>query len=63
MLFKIEDTSSEVYHINPHNIIYIKERPNHGLWKIAVVNGETIMTKDKHQAQTLLDFLSKNCSH
>ena len=57
MLFKIEDTSCEVYHINPHNIIYIKERPDYGLWKIALVNGETVMTKDKVQANTLLDFL------
>jgi len=57
MLFTIKDTSSETYHINPHNIIYVKERPNHGLWKIALVNGETIMTKDRFQAETLLDFL------
>jgi uncharacterized protein YybS (DUF2232 family) len=60
MLFKIQDTSDEVYHINPQNIIYVKERPNHGLWKIAVVNGETIMTKDRLQAKILLDFLSQN---
>ena len=60
MLFKIEDTSSEIYHINPRNIIYIKERPSHGLWKIAVVNGETIMTKDREKAQVLVRFLSKS---
>jgi len=58
MLFKIEDTTSEVYHINPQNIIYIKERPSHGLWKVALVNGETIMTRNKVQAQRLLSFLS-----
>ena len=59
MLFEIEDTSSEVYHINPNNVVYIKERPAHGLWKIAVVNGETIMTKNKLQAENLLGFLSR----
>jgi hypothetical protein len=59
MLFKIEDTTSEVYHINPRNVIYVKERPNFGLWKIAVVNGETIMTKNKPQAESLLGFLSR----
>ena len=59
MLFKIEDTTSEVYHINPQNVIYVKERLSHGLWKIAVVNGETIMTKNKSQAESLLDFLSR----
>ena len=59
MLFKVQDTSSEVYHINPQNVIYVKERLSHGLWKIAVVNGETIMTKNKSQAESLLDFLSR----
>lgn len=60
MLFKIEDTSTEVYHLNPCNIIYVKERPTHGLWKIALVNGETIMTKNRDQAQTILSFLSRS---
>ena len=59
MLFKIEDTSGEVYHVNPQNIIYLKERPTHGLWKIAVVNGEMIMTKDRGRVRTLMEFLSK----
>jgi uncharacterized protein YybS (DUF2232 family) len=57
MLVKITDTGGEVYHINPQNVVYIKERPNHGLWKVVVVNGESIMTKDKLQAQALLDCL------
>jgi hypothetical protein len=60
MLFKIEDTSSEIYHLNPHNIIYVKERPTHGLWKIALVNGETIMTKNRGQAETIVSFLSRS---
>ena len=59
MLLKIEDTSGEVYHINPQNVIYVKERPSFGLWKIAVVNGETIMTKNKLQAESFIGFLSK----
>jgi hypothetical protein len=59
MLFKIEDTSSEIYHVNPRNIIYVKERPTHRLWKIALVNGETIMTKNRDQAEILLTFLSR----
>ena len=59
MLVKIIDQSGELYHINPSNVIYIKERPTYGLFKIAVVNGETIITKDLEQARILLDFLSK----
>lgn len=59
MLFKIEDTSLEIYHVNPRNIIYVKERTTHRLWKIALVNGETIMTKNRDQAEILLTFLSR----
>ena len=59
MLIKIKDTSGEVYHINPQNVIYIKERPLHGLWKVAVVNGEMIMTKDSAKIKGIIDFLSQ----
>ena len=58
MLVNIIDQSGELYHINPSNVIYIKERPTYGWFKIAIVNGETIMTKDSDQARALIDFLS-----
>ena len=58
MLFKIVDsTDLNTVYVNPQNITYIKERPNHGLWKIALIGGEIIMTKDALQARTLIDFL------
>ena len=59
MLIKIIDQSGEQYHVNPSNVIYIKERPTYGLFKVALVNGETIITKDKEQAVALIHFLSK----
>ena len=60
MLFKIEDsTDLNILYINPHNIAYIKERPNHGLWKISLVGGEIVMTKNKKQVKTLLTFLGQ----
>ena len=61
MLFKIQDSSdSNMVFLNPQHIVYIKERPNHGLWKIFLVGGEIIMTKNKKQIEILLVFLTQS---
>ena len=57
MIIKIIDTTNEIFHVNSHNIIYIKERSAYGLFKIALVNGENILTRDQAQVETLLKQL------
>ena len=58
MIIQVKDTNDEVFHINPSNIVYIKERPNHGLWKIVLVTDERVMTRDGLQIKNILRRLS-----
>ena len=57
MIIKIIDTTNEIFHVNSDNIIYIKERSAYGLFKIALVNGENILTRDQAHVETLLKQL------
>jgi len=57
MIIKIKDTNNEVYHLNPQSVAYIKERPNHQMWKVVLVTGEMIMTREKGAVHDLLDIL------
>jgi len=59
MIIKLEDTNDEVYHINPNNVVYIKERPSYGMWKIVFVTGEQLMTKNSQQVKDILAFLTQ----
>lgn len=51
-MIQIEDANNEVYYINPKNVIYVKKRKP--MWKILLVNGEIIMTKNKEGAMTIV---------
>ena len=60
----IEDTSNEVYIINPLNVVYIKQkqipRPEnggHSVWKISLVNGEAIITHNSKGVNSLIELL------
>jgi hypothetical protein len=62
----IEDTTNEIYYINPRNVAYVKEKKNTGStrrtssWKIALVNGESIITKNGKGVKALVSsFLKK----
>ncbi len=61
----IEDTTNEIYYINPHNVTYVKEKKNIGTmgrtssWKIALVNGESIITKNKNGVTALISSFTK----
>ena len=62
----IEDASNEVYYINPRNVAYIKEKKNIGTmgrtssWKISLVNGESIITKNESGVKVLISaFITK----
>lgn len=55
---RIEDSNTEVYHINPMHVVYVKERicskDSCMMWKMMLVNGEVIMTKNKEGVQKIL---------
>jgi hypothetical protein len=52
-MIQIEDSNSETYYINPNNVIYVKKRKPY--WKILLVNGEIIMTKNKDGAMAIVN--------
>tara|TARA_B110000196_G_scaffold256881_1_gene227173 strand:+ start:712 stop:918 length:207 start_codon:yes stop_codon:yes gene_type:complete len=60
----IEDTSNEVYIINPINVVYVKEKQvpssniqGRSVWKISLVNGETIITHNSIGVESLIELL------
>jgi hypothetical protein len=58
----IEDANNEKYHINPTQVIYVKERDNLGkkMWKITMVNGESLMTKNEQGAMSIIASIKRN---
>jgi hypothetical protein len=50
-MIQIEDSNNEIYYINPCNVIYVKKRKPY--WKILLLNGEIIMTKNKDGAMAI----------
>lgn len=52
----IEDANEEKYHINPKQVIYVKEREHMGkkMWKIMMANGEALMTSNEHGAMCII---------
>lgn len=52
----IEDANNEKYHINPKQVIYVKEREHMGklMWKIMMANGEALMTSNEQGAKCII---------
>ena len=62
----IEDANNEKYHINPKQVIYVKEREHMGrtMWKIMMSNGEALMTNNEQGAKSIIASIkSKKVSH
>ena len=55
-MIQIEDSNNEKYHINPKQVVYVKERLHLDklLFKILLVNGEVIMTSNEHGAKCII---------
>jgi hypothetical protein len=55
-MITIEDSNNEKFHINPNQVIYVKERVNgkEKLWKILLSNGESIITKNQSGAESII---------
>jgi len=64
-IITIEDSINEVYWINPQNVVYIKEKKNLGTmgrtssWKISLVNGESLITKNEKGVKALISTFVK----
>tara|TARA_B100002019_G_C20915265_1_gene424839 strand:+ start:300 stop:494 length:195 start_codon:yes stop_codon:yes gene_type:complete len=60
----IEDANEEKYHINPKQVIYVKERENLGkmMWKIMMVNGEALMTSNEQGAKSIIASIKSKSS-
>ena len=60
-MVEIEDQNNECYHINPQNVVYVKQRrdPMKGdrWWKITFVNGEQLHTKNEGGIQSIIAFI------
>jgi len=58
-MITIEDTNNEHYHINPCQVIYVKERrhrtSNDLMFKILLSNGEVIMTGNATGANKIIN--------
>ena len=54
-MIQIEDSNDEVYYINPRNVIYVKKRKP--FYKILLLNGEIIMTKNKSGAMSIVSSM------
>lgn len=52
----IEDANEEKYHINPKQVVYVKEREHMGriMWKIMMTNGEALMTSNEQGAKSII---------
>jgi len=52
----IEDANEENYHINPKQVVYVKEREHMGriMWKIMMTNGEALMTSNEQGAKSII---------
>jgi hypothetical protein len=60
----IEDANEEKYHINPKQVIYVKERNHMGkkMWKIMMSNGEALMTANERGALSIIASIkSRSC--
>lgn len=56
-MIQIEDSNNETYYINPTNVIYVKKRKPY--YKILLLNGEIIMTKNKAGAMSIASAMLK----
>lgn len=55
-MITIEDANNEVYHINPKQVVYVKERVHMGkqMYKIMMTNGEALMTQNERGAKCII---------
>ena len=60
-IIQVEDANNEKYHINPRQVLYVKEKVSSGsiFYKIALSNGESIITKNTHGIGQIIRSMKK----
>jgi len=57
----IEDANNEQYHINPNNVVYVKQRidpmKKEKWWKITFVNGEQLHTRNEDGVRSIINSI------
>ena len=57
----IEDANNERYHINPNNVVYVKQRVDpmkkEKWWKITFVNGEQLHTRNEDGVRSIINSI------
>lgn len=60
-MIQIEDANNESYHINPKNVVYVKERldpvKKEKWWKITFVNGEQLHTRNAEGVNSIINAI------
>ena len=67
-MIRIEDSNNEQFHINPEQVIYVKERVLHhpirsdtNGYKILLSNSEVIITSNKEGAEKIIECINRKC--
>ena len=67
-MIQIEDSNNERFHINPEQVIYVKERMLHHPirsdspgFKILLSSGEVIMTRNAVGAKKIIECINRKC--
>lgn len=62
-MIQVEDTNNEVYHINPEQVVYVKEREikSGKQFKLLLSTGEVVMTRNEYGARMIIKCMLLKC--
>lgn len=62
-MIQVEDSNNEAYHINPEQVVYVKERVHKTgkQFKILLSTGEIVMTKNEIGARRIIKCMLIKC--
>ena len=63
-MIQVEDSNNEAYHINPEQVVYVKERVHSSgkQFKILLSTGEIVMTKNEIGARRIIECMLVKCN-
>ena len=62
-MIRVEDSNNEAYHINPEQVVYVKERvmSTGKQFKILLSTGEVVMTQNERGARMIIKCMLVRC--
>tara|TARA_R100000664_G_C2701338_1_gene101537 strand:+ start:586 stop:798 length:213 start_codon:yes stop_codon:yes gene_type:complete len=60
MIIEVKDNTDQLHYLNTAYVVYIRQRPNHGLWKIVLANEEHILTASTIAVKQIIDSFNKD---